>query len=604
MKIRTKIFAVTMLVVIFLLVSLTYIMSTYSARIILRKTEKDVGYSVSQTSQNIDQLLQSYEQVIDTLYTDTSMQERLLAPYGTFISAYDSYSEYILPYLNWIRASKDIKRVTIYTDNPTLQFGDVKPIDSDTLEYDWYQYMQQPFGEKLVKRWLPGAEDFVFNRGSVRLVQQIYNDLYNSYIYVVVELDERLLYNLVSRESKDRQYLAVLPDGRLLFDSFNRNKNNLRIESYDFYNELKLSEPTSVYIERQGAKFLLTSHILTSRKSLEGVRVIALTPTSELTTSVNEMKHIAIWLLLGSILISVVLLYIISNQLTKRLMRLARKMRNVNLSEQINPHDVDGSDEISQLARVFHKMIERIQLLIEEVYNSEIHRKDLELRKKESELYALQMQINPHYLFNTLNALYGNLLENKDQENAEIVKLLAQSFRNILGKGGALIHLNDEIKMIEVYLRIQAFRYGSRLHYEFAIPENLYSVKIPRLSLQTLVENSIVHALEVNEYETHITIGAEWNHPDGYMIYVKDNGPGISEQQLQDVLQRIHAVKQTDNNTKQIGLRNIHQQLIAIFGSSSGLILESTPGEGTKAAMLLPVSYIFEEENDEKCTDC
>src|SRR5690606_17755276 len=135
----------------------------------------------------------------------------------------------------------------------------------------------------------------------------------------------------------------------------------------------------------------------------------------------------------------------------RRLIELARRMREVQQDHNFSVHiDVRGRDEISQLGNIFNRMMRHLDELIHEVYRGEIDRKELELRITEAELYALQAQINPHFLYNVLNSIRGNLLERGDMRNAEIIQLLAKSFRILLRSRNAIVALSEEAELVSV----------------------------------------------------------------------------------------------------------------------------------------------------------
>lgn len=588
MKIRTKIFMGNAMLAVSLLGLLTYYMSASSSKIILNKTKEDVGYSVSQLSQNIDNMLQSYEQLVDSLYTSPELQNKLLTRYDSFAQAQDVYFNYFLPFADWVRTSKDILRFVIYTDNPTFQFAEVRYIDDDVKHSAWYRSTLQS-QSNLVKTWTLVEDDALLRRGVFRLTQKVHNVTAGGNIYVTLDLEERLLHNLISKENENRRFIIALPDGRVLIDTHAQDPyRKLLISDYDFYKQIADRNDYSSTYTMQGEQYLLTSKVTKSRNSVKGLTIIQLTPIDEMMEKVKEMKRLAILLFLFAVLGSVILIYLLSMRLTKQLMTFAKRMRTFDMNNSQSYMKVKGNDEISQLCRQFNEMMDRIKHLIEEVYESEIDRKELELQKKQFELYALQAQINPHYLFNTLNAIFGNLLEKGDQENAEMVNLLAQSFRNVLKRAGQMISISEELDIVTTYLRIQAFRFGERLVYDIDIPRELYRQEIPRISLQTLVENTIVHVLEKEKVCTKISIYAIVSEENWFSVTVEDNGPGIPAERLQTILAGLND-KSGLTHEKHIGLRNIHQRLQNVYGSPYGLKVESEEGAGTKITILLPL---------------
>ncbi|GAB6991745.1 cache domain-containing sensor histidine kinase [Paenibacillus pini] len=587
MKIRTKMFFNTAIVMILLLGTLTYSMTTYTSDILMEKMEQDVEFSTSQLAQNIDSLLQSYEQMIDSLYTNSDLQHKLLKKYDKITDAQEVYFDYFLPYADMVRMSKNIFKLTLYTHNPTFQFADVKWINDEISQSDWYKAAEHS-SQRLAKSWSSLGIDPYYRFRVFRLTQRMNNPVINSPVYVTLDLQEQLLESLISKENKNQRFIVCLPNGQVILDSFLDTKAPGDIREYDFYHQVEQAKANkAVYIEEKNERYLLTVKSLNSRTSVRGLKTIVLTPTGELTTKVTEMRRIAIILFISSIFISVITMYMISRKLTKRLMILASKMRKDNVSETYSHIALQGNDEITQLGRIYNQMMLRNSLLIKEVYDIGMNGKELELKAKESELYALQTQINPHYLFNTLNAIRGSLLKKGDKDNAEIIKLLARSFRNVLGKSGSVVRLDEEMGIVDTYLRIQSYRFGDRLHYHINIPKEHSTYQLPRLALQTLVENAIIHALEKNENETHIYIESQVMDHDRYHITVRDNGPGIPLAALNQIRQ--HLNDSSMEHEQNIGLRNIHQRLTCKYGHEYGLSMYSEEGKGTSVTIIIPL---------------
>nr|WP_272914984.1 sensor histidine kinase [Paenibacillus dendrobii] len=291
------------------------------------------------------------------------------------------------------------------------------------------------------------------------------------------------------------------------------------------------------------------------------------------------MKNVALILLLVSGSVSILASYFISRRMTKRLMQFARQIKTIDIEKLATTVEIRGNDEIGQLSHHFQQMMHRINQLVKEVYQADILRKEIEL-------YALQTQINPHYLFNTLNAIRGSLLEKGDRENAEIIKLLALSFRKVLNKPAKSHALAEELEIVETFLKIQVFRFERRLRYRIDIPESLLQMEVPRLCLQTLVENTIVHVLEQSLGTTEVSITTNQSQHD-IQITVMDNGPGLSPDQVRDIVVQFHEDSDLARE-KHVGLRNIHQRLQKMYGEPYGLQFVSIEGQGTLVSILLP----------------
>ncbi|WP_409342265.1 sensor histidine kinase [Paenibacillus sp. MBLB4367] len=587
MKIRTKIFMANTLVAIILLGSLTFLTTRYSSNLLIKKMEEDVGYAVSQLAENVDNMLQSYEQVVDAQYANTDLKELITKRYDSYLDSYEVYLDHYTPSVNWVRASlRNVLRVMVYTDNPTFQFADVKLIDDSVRQAEWYK-MGKRSDKPLVKTWTYLGQDMYYRFGVFRLTQKASSETNGGEMYMAIDLADLVLYDLVAKENEKQRFIIVLPDGHVVVDNYERSRQEQRLSDYPFHNQLENVSSYSGIFKDEGKQYLLSMKELGSRASVRGLKVINLTPIDELRSKVSEMQRIAVILFIAAMLASVMLMYAISTGLTKRLMVLVSKIRRTNTDNLQSLVEIKGNDEISQLGHVFNDMMQRMDKLIKDMYEAEINSKELELKTKESELYALQTQINPHYLFNTLNAIRGNLLERGDGANAEIIYLLAQSFRNVLGRGGHIVRLSEELEIVETYLRIQQFRFGERLTYRIEVPKELQRFAVPRLSLQTLVENAIVHALEKSKKKTHIRVYALVLDDERYSVTVADNGPGMSPERLAETAARMN--EETDSaEGKSIGLRNIHRRIGHLYGPAYGLRLKSEPGEGLKATIELP----------------
>ncbi|MDQ8737109.1 histidine kinase [Paenibacillus sp. LHD-38] len=583
MNIRTKLFFINTLAVTILLGSLAYVMQQYSSNIIYEETEKNAYYSVSQLSQNIDYLLQSYEQIADFMYSNEEIQDRLSIKYPSFPTAYYMYADFIEPLSRSILGSKEILRLRLYTENKDVQFGIVRPIDKKVRQQPWYiGYKTHP---KESRNWSFEAQK---DTGVLRLSQRLNNLNANAELYMTLDVDNRLIYNFIAKENINQRFVVALSDGAVLMDGQGRNlRYGGHLQEESFYKAIKDQNAGSQMIEDKGKVYLLKFQTLESHKSVQGMKIISLIPVDGLLLKVNQLKRIAVYLFIIALLVSLVLMYMISTGLTKRLIRMANGMKRMNM-ERLQPlAGIRGDDEIGYLSRVFNDMILRLNRMIEEEYKSELKRKELQLKTKESQLYALQAQINPHYLFNTLNAIGGNLLNKGDQQNAEIIRLFAQSFRNLLKKRDQIVPISEELEMVNTYLRVQKIRFGERLIYELNVPWEFQQVLIPRLSLQTLVENVIIHVLEKKPGITVILIEAKYTDSGDCIISVEDNGSGITRDDCTFIKSKLQ--EQSDIEDEQrIGLRNIHQRLQLMFGDNYGLEIESEIGIGTKITMKLP----------------
>ena len=244
------------------------------------------------------------------------------------------------------------------------------------------------------------------------------------------------------------------------------------------------------------------------------------------------------------------------------------------LSNIVFTHNND-KDEIKFLERDFKLLIDRINSLVKENYDEKII-------KKEWELKALQRQINPHFLYNTLDSVYWLSKMNNQDQISIIIKSLGNLLRNSIYNSDNIITLGEEIGILKDYINIQKFRFQDRLKINLHIDDNIMEYRIPNLSIQTLVENSISHALEVKVGDCIIDIWGSLENGN-IKLSIHDNGPGVDIEMLQK-LQRM----EIETKDEGIGIKNIDQRIKIIFGNQYGLFLESEEGKWFKVDILIP----------------
>ena len=201
------------------------------------------------------------------------------------------------------------------------------------------------------------------------------------------------------------------------------------------------------------------------------------------------------------------------------------------------------------------------------------------------ELALLQSQINPHFLYNTLDTIIWLVETGKNDQAVEMVTSLSNFFRSSLSKGRDIITLREEEVHVRSYLEIQQVRYQDILRYEITVPEDLYEYKIPKITIQPLVENALYHGIKNKRGQGMITITGK-SKENGFVLYVRDNGIGMTQERLNEVRAGIQKLSYTGKEI--YGLYNVNERIRLNFGETYGISIESTYGEGTCVSISLP----------------
>lgn len=582
MKIRTKLIFANLFIMLLLLSSLTYVLMERSSDLVYDNMIENADLSLSQVAVNLDHTLGAYEEIANTLYLNAALQDMLMTNYPDLRDAYNDYFAKFEPLDSAMKLTQNVSHLNIYTNNPSFVFANFTLIDDEVLKSDWYQkVMSNPFGTYWTASYTNEfPEEQVFS-----LRKRLNKDNPLSPLVVSIEVNVSVLRDLINEESKSKRFIFTMPDGVTLLDSSAKSPA-LKIDQLPFHDRIMQTSKGSFTYKDGDAKYQVLYQTLDSRNVIRGMKVITMIPLTEFMPRINQLKSLALLLLAGALLISAMLIFGFSLGITRRFNELSTKMRRVHKDNFESFIDVKGKDEVAQLGQIFNLMVKRLGQLVTETYQAKIDRQEQELRTKEAELYALQAQIKPHFLFNILNTIRGKLLISGDRDNARIIGLLAKSIRAMLKNGGQHIELTEEVEFVDRYLQLQSYRYVDKFSYTIDIPDSLMTTPIPRMSLQPLVENAIVHGVELNNAFSTIRISGERIGGE-IRLSVEDNGLGISAVRLDEIRGWLTEGKALSRDTH-IGLQNVHRRLKDLYGDDYGLVVESSEGQGTKVTMIIP----------------
>ena len=248
---------------------------------------------------------------------------------------------------------------------------------------------------------------------------------------------------------------------------------------------------------------------------------------------------------------------------------------------------VDSDDEVAELAVSFNKMAGSMQSLIDKV-------KEDERKMRKADLRLLQEQIQPHFLYNTLDTIVWLIESNEPDEAVTMVVTLSDFFREILSKGKEFISIKEEEKHISSYLQIQEMRYRDILEYDIQLDQVIYKYQILKLTLQPVVENALYHGIKYKRAKGCIHIHGE-KEGDIIRLTVRDDGVGMDEEELEQLRQQIE--KPCQETEKGFGLANVNERIHMYFGYEYGMKIESEKGKGTTVEIVIPAILEAPAEN-------
>jgi len=320
-----------------------------------------------------------------------------------------------------------------------------------------------------------------------------------------------------------------------------------------------------------------------------GWKVVGVIPSEELNRDGRVIGIIVALLIIITSILALLISWAVSKKMVRPLKYMMKQMKRVEGGDLNTSIALNSNDEIGQLENSFNIMVEKIKDLMNCVYNE--HE---ELRK--AELRVLQAQINPHFLYNTIDSIIWLARAGRNADVVEMASALTMLFRIGISKGKDIISVGEEIEHVKSYLIIQKLRYKEEFSYDIEVAEQLKKYKIQKLIIQPLVENAIYHGIKMKRERGLIQIKAI-DHKEHIVIEVSDTGVGMNEKYLRKLN---NSLKQRDDKVHTYGIKNVNERIKMFFGEEYGLRYYSEFGIGTRVEIKIP--KILEVESNDKNT--
>ncbi|MDQ0223989.1 hypothetical protein CHH83_03900 [Bacillus sp. 7586-K] len=578
MKLRDKLM-VTFIVVVFIPIMVVGIFLTYELR------DNAVKDAIEQSKMNVERVKKRTAEVLNVpiyisnnLQFDQKLSSLANSSYNTTFEVVDAFQEY-QAFDYYLHYYPEVENIKLYINNPTLISNwEIIPINEQVRGFHWYSKSTE---DPAYNRWYYLEDETKNNRQYLSLVRRINFLDYKTYGILVMTVNQRHLNMILQQEP----FLTMIVDESNYIISANQTEliGKSMYEIIDPMHSIT-NDPTIIEGDIEGEPSQIIIDSLQPEMSQNHLKIISIVTDKHIVKDANRLSLLGIVVTVAGIVFAIVLIAAVSWLLSKRLSNLSQNLDRVSKGDLTARIVVDGDDEIGQLSKQFNQMVENIHQLIEQVQDATQQRNLLEISQKEIKLKMMASQINPHFLFNTLESIRMKSYMKGEKEIAMVVKQLGKLMRKSLEVGGNTIPLSSEIEMVCCYLEIQKFRYENRLNYELAIDPLSENIQIYPLIIQPLVENAVIHGLEDKEDggTVYITTSVSDNE---LTVIVEDNGCGISQEKLASINEMLNNPNELDGN--RIGLLNVHNRLRLTYGEDSGLRISSIEGKGTKIQFTL-----------------
>ena len=562
------------------------VMSIYTnmqtRKMMIKLTEETQAEELSVFSSSIRESMTVLDNVARLLCSNDEILKLTTRKYKNktqFYSDYRKANTVMEDYINFYE--QDISSINLFLDNPTIDTYDLNRINN--LSYFKQSVRTQTWYKETVDcvdegYWYFGATSGDNEKDQTMQISRAVRDDDDDVVGIVVI---QIQYDKVTL-NEQRQDTAIL------YDDYYWISGNCSSLDYPFLkeeiqkiNKSRVTKQISYGVE----EYLISYERLQMDGSDDYYSVVSVQNYQDIMAEVNQISMQAFIPEIIGMIVSALLIFAFAASYSNRMFQLRVQMHHVAQGEYDEVERIEGNDEIGELYTELEQMMQDIRLLMSNVVDEQVQKEKLHTKQKEVEFKMLASQINPHFLYNTLETIRMKAVVNHQPEIVELVKMLAKTMRYNIQVTDRLVTLKEELQMVEYYLKIQEYRFGDRITSELTIDSDVdMKARILPLTLQPFVENAFVHGLEEKACDARLVIHV-YKKKDDIFIEIRDNGKGMDYYELGH-LRKIMKDEQGDDN--HIGVRNVNQRIRLLFGDEYGVEVDSEKNVGTKVVIHIP----------------
>ncbi len=576
LKIRNKLMLLYVIAFLVPIVLITVILSFWINYRLEDWQMRVARASMLQTARLYQTMLKTTESMSDSLYVNKTVQETLQKNYSSAQEVYEQYLD--TAFLDdFLRMNSNVASFRYYCENPTILDNAYFIKASDDIKSSlWYRQAKESHGNIL---WTMKIDD-ITHKKMLSLVRAVQSRTDGSFIAVLsINIAEDTVLRLI-RAQENETLIAV--NGKLEFSSGSLpDSRRPSFLNQDFPGE-EITQAYTVWNNENVAG--LFYRVYEDRAST--MILMQFIPRTVLRTTTFKTVLVCLLVLGSGAAISALLLTLFSRYFENRVHYINNEIKKIVQNDFETGARLEGSDEFSEMFDALSKTSSTIKTLIDEVYTHKLSQAQLLSRQNDIRFKMLASQINPHFLFNTLETIRMQAIADGSKDVAYTIKLLAKILRHNLDVAERPVPLMEEIDVISNYLEIQHLRFKERVSYAIMFLCPVKDVEILPLLIQPLVENSFSHGLESHVRDGFIYILID-SKDDTLSISVSDNGSGMSKEKLMELTKKLDDNKVEAVNSS-IGMLNVNQRIKLFYGEQYGLNIQSEEGKGTVVTIQVP----------------
>lgn len=483
----------------------------------------------------------------------------------------------------YVETYAEVSQIDIYTDNPSLyDYKLFKSLDEETKNTVWYQQAMEQSGVFWQQiSWEDGYRNSGWELCLIKRIQLV-NSPYHAVL--VIHIDDNYLRMWV--DSSEYISMMSVNRGPVFYSSDREREGKAQPWVADF--DDPYFRHTGL-VEVDGQKCFIDISAFRAYQSDSRIYLCTLDPKGH--RNIQSILYICDMIILAALVIPAVLIHIFTKYFTGRVNMLRQEMHKVSNRDYELTAAFRGEDELSEAFEDLQVMVQNIKEQEARTYEAQLKEQELLIRQQEMEFKMLASQINPHFLYNTLETIRMKALTAGDKEAATATKLLGKSMRYVLDNTGAsYTTLEEDIKHVDAYMEIQHLRFGDRIRYRKEVEEGMDLTRyfVLPLLIQPMVENAIIHGLDEEGGTILLSVYRKMmDDKQLLLIDVEDDGRGMPE----DVLNKLRRdIEFHDlSRSRSIGLYNINQRMKLHYGDGYRVHIYSESGKGTRVRLIIPV---------------
>lgn len=550
----------------------------------VKEQKTNMEYAIDRVKYNLEAVLENCVLVSNHLHKDVGLNQFITQRYDNLLQYYEEYN-FLLQnnVINYYYNSQHVYQVTIYTDNDTISnSNNFRKLTPEIRESDWYKQFCNNNKNMTISVYYDNDKKIIQNSSmprTISIIRKLDNFSSKNENILKIDVDYNVIYNDILNEKMDGN-LYVCNKDFILFSNKVSNDGWKEFDTVDCIENkaVKLNDSFSFKAANEKWNIIITED--------------EINPLSRIA----ERKEILLGLIIFNLLLPTIIIFLVSYSIRHRVTLLSKYLGKVENEEFFTIQCSYGNDEIGNLIRSYNLMVLRIKELIEVVFKRDAEKQKLELAKKQSELKALQSQVNPHFMFNTLESIRMRSLIKGEIETADVIENLSTLLRTTINWGEDFITIEDEMLFVENYLQIQKYRFGDKLSYSFYIMEECKSIKIPKLSILGFVENACVHGIEEVSYKAGINVNIIKDE-SSLFIEILDSGCGMSAEELNLIMNKLKdAEMDMLNRSKSIGILNTYMRLKMYCNNNMKFKIDSKLRKGTEVKLQIYLDELMKKQ--------